>query len=917
MTKKIIKIYNLKLKKILSYFFLCIVFGLLVFSIKSAFAVGTDYTWVGGVSSSWSDPLNWAPNGIPGTDVLDTVTFDTNQVDCNIDRNISVAGITLTSNYTRTLTQTSTYTITIGANGYSQAGGTFQGGSGAITNTTDFTLSNGAFNSTTDVYTINGNWTHTAGGTFNHNGGSVNIRVASMSTKSIDVINEEIFNNLILSNNGPAPTVLNISAGDTLTVLNTYTISLRTVNTGIINAQGDVAISASTAGGSAILQFTGPNNQTYTDSGGTKTTGAVTVNKTAGALTLASNLNYSAAGQTFTLENGTINQGSYTMTFRSYVQSGGVFNGGSGAITINHDSYYSASMFNLSGGTFNSTSGVLTFNASSSVNVDNEPFWNHILGGVFNHNNGTVTVASGYRVNATININSTEMFNNFEINMYITSIAVVVPTGKTIIIQGKLTFTKGYISNGTVDVRGDVYLTSNAGYYSALNNSRNGGATLLFSMPYDQKITAISSGGYIPKVNINKITGNVEVVSNGNDVGIDRITITNGVFISTNQTLNIGSSWTHISTNGVFQHNNGTVSFTNVTNYDSGGIFLDSLENFNNLIIGHADAHGGFSITPSKNVVVKGDFTHADTMAPNGGNIQIYGNASIGATAGGGTTALQFTGSNNQTYTDLGGIKTTGTVTVNKTGGVLSLASAMTYNAAGQAFNLTSGTLDMNGNNLSVTNLTVGSAGVLKNTGATGTLTVGGPVVNNGNVQMRTSAGCGGADTVAIQSSVAGTQRLWSGTGTTNFSDITVQDQGGTQAITAYSSTSTSGNGANWTFSGSCPLMMVTPNGGEKYSAKTSQTVSYTTFAGTDHYRVLLSTDSGATYPNLLGTTADTSYSWTTPTGNRANCRIKVQAEDAGNNVLSSAESASDFLIQAVENTIFNGGVILNGGVKF
>ena len=66
-------------------------------------------------------------------------------------------------------------------------------------------------------------------------------------------------------------------------------------------------------------------------------------------------------------------------------------------------------------------------------------------------------------------------------------------------------------------------------------------------------------------------------------------------------------------------------------------------------------------------------------------------------------------------------------------------------------------------------------------------------------------AGCGGTDDILIRSSVAATQRAWSGTGTFTLKDVDVKDQAGTAAITAYNSTNTGNNGANWTFAAGCP----------------------------------------------------------------------------------------------------------------
>ena len=61
-------------------------------------------------------------------------------------------------------------TLTVGAIGFSQAGGTFTGGTAAITVNGPFSLTGGTFTSTSGTMTVTGNFTQGAG-TFAPNGG--------------------------------------------------------------------------------------------------------------------------------------------------------------------------------------------------------------------------------------------------------------------------------------------------------------------------------------------------------------------------------------------------------------------------------------------------------------------------------------------------------------------------------------------------------------------------------------------------------------------------------------------------------------------------------------------------------------------------------------------------------------------------
>jgi hypothetical protein len=90
-------------------------------------------TWTGlGATSNWSLAANWSGAVVPVA--ADTVVFDATSVkDVTIDVNVSVASVTVGAGYTGTLTQSAGRTVTVGAAGWNQAGGTFAGGTAAIT----------------------------------------------------------------------------------------------------------------------------------------------------------------------------------------------------------------------------------------------------------------------------------------------------------------------------------------------------------------------------------------------------------------------------------------------------------------------------------------------------------------------------------------------------------------------------------------------------------------------------------------------------------------------------------------------------------------------------------------------------------------------------------------------------------------
>ncbi len=152
------------------------------------------------------------------------------------------------------------------------------------------------------------------------------------------------------------------------------------------------------------------------------------------------------------------------------------------------------------------------------------------------------------------------------------------------------------------------------------------------------------------------------------------------------------------------------------------------------------------------------------------------------------------------------------TWTINKSAGTLTAASSLTLQT-GQTLNLTSGTLYLNENsNLTAGAINIGTAGRLVNDSTT-TITLGGNLVNNGQVDLQgNGADCPGTDLILIRSSSA-TQRTWTGGGSYRLVDADVQNMGGTGTKRAYSSTDSGGNNASWIFDSGCPPpLTITPS---------------------------------------------------------------------------------------------------------
>ena len=818
---------SLTKKLTLSLLFLALLGGGLVYW---QIAQGVNRTWDGGgvdgtcggagTANNWSCAANWSGDTAPTTS--DVAIFDgTSTKNATINANISVAGISINAGYSGTITQSSTFTVTVGSSNYSQAAGTFTGGSGDITVNGTYALSGGTFTSTTGTLAIGGNFTHTAGGTFSHNNGTVNLGGGANGAFTADVATSETFNNLTI--NPYAPQTYTIASGDTLIALGTFTHSGGFLMTGTIEARGDVVVGASSHGSTALLSFTGGNNQTYTDQGGDEVDGDITVNKSAGTVTLASNADWNATSQDVTITSGTLASSSYNITTNNFTVNGGTFTGGSGTVTTSGPMLVSSgtftggsgnitvnNIFTLSGGTFTSTSGTFTLNRNGGVAYGTETVFT-VSGGTFNHNNGTLSfyLSAGTAGDMTFiaNVSTTLTLYNIIADTFSSGgfgyRAFSTDSGDTIIAANNFTHTRGRLV-GTWEVQGNVIIGASAG----------GGTGTLTMTGTGSKTYTYSAGGNGPYLRVNSASISVSANAGTTALNASSFSLMSGTFTAPSGTFTIlgnggviyGTETVFTVSGGTFNHNNGTLSF-----YLSAAIAGDTTFNADvvttltlyNVIADAFEPGGGFgyrafSTASGDTIIAANNFTH--TRGRLDGTWQVQGNMVIGASAGGGAATVSFTGGNTQIYTDSGGDEPDGNITINKTANSVTLASNADWNAASQTLTITAGTLLQPSSYAVATGaVTVGASGIWVNNG-TGAVTLGGNVSNAGLIDFRTGNTCGGSDTIALHSSSNGVQRTWSGAGTTTMRDIEVKDQGG--SITAYSSTNTSGNG--WTFNANC-----------------------------------------------------------------------------------------------------------------
>lgn len=262
-------------------------------------------------NNDWKNPQNWgtASAGTGGEacpESMENAIFDGGYTsNCNINGSLNVGGVNITSSYNGIIFQNAN-TITIGSNGFTQVGGTFQGGSGDITVNGPFVL-----NHTSAVYrapsadlTLNGDFTFTAG-TFQHNNGTVILGNTMTWTGNTNLFN------LSASSNGSTKTYT-IAGTTQISVANDFRLGGNATmflnGTGRINARGNLYSDnkGMWGGGTAQLAINGTAAQLLK---GNNTIGMgampiVVVDKASGTMTMDDTI---SVGGGWTYVKGTVN----------------------------------------------------------------------------------------------------------------------------------------------------------------------------------------------------------------------------------------------------------------------------------------------------------------------------------------------------------------------------------------------------------------------------------------------------------------------------------------------------------------------------------------------------------------------------------------------------------------------------------
>ena len=327
-----------------------ILFVFLQFFLFIGISHAASITWIAPSAGTWNTASNWSGGVVPGS--ADDVIFSASSTQpVTINQNVGVSSITMTSGYTGTITQ-GAYTVTLtpgspSSAAYTAAGGTFNGGSGAMTVNGGFILNGGSFIAPANL-TISGNNDQFANaGVFTPNGGTVIV-----SSTPVTITGSSTFYTLQIAEQGGTP-VITIATGTTLAVTNDLQIddynqnaAIELLGGGQINVTGNIDNTYSPSGtmwvatSTITINLDGTGTQTL--NGGTGSTGLcawsghgfcglilpnLTINKSAGNVVFA---NYIAIEGNLTNQNATpIIAGTSTIAFISFPGTTSVITGSS------------------------------------------------------------------------------------------------------------------------------------------------------------------------------------------------------------------------------------------------------------------------------------------------------------------------------------------------------------------------------------------------------------------------------------------------------------------------------------------------------------------------------------------------------------------------------------------------------------
>ncbi len=530
-----------------------------------------------------------------------------------------------------------------------------------------FTLTNGTFTAPSSNLNLGGTWsidqtlfTH-AGGTFNHNSGTVVINPnqsgCTQRTFTIDVIAATVFNSFQI--NGTQSCGLNPII--TTALADVVNCNLNFTHTdGIINGQfslqGDLIIAGGSDGGTGTITVNGTGTETYTVSAGSPRTCKLVVNKSAGVFEPA--------------------PGTTELAVQSFSLLAGDFIAPTGNLNVGGTWTTDQTLFLHSGGNFTHNNGTLLVNPNQSGCTQRTFTMDVIPATLFN----------------SIHLNGTQSCG---LNPIIATAA-----GDVANCINDITHTDGII-NGQFELQGNLII-----------NAGSDGGTGVITVNGTGAET-YSVAGATPRtcqVVVDKSAGAFTPAFGTTDFLVQAFFLQAGDFIAPTGNLNVGGTWSTNQTlfghsGGNFSHNNGTVLVNpNQSGCTQRTFTIDVIPAtlFNSIHVNGTQSCGLNPIiaTAAGDVAnCLNDITHSDGII--NGQFAMQGDLIINAGSDGGVGVITVNGTGAETYSVAGATPRTCQVVVDKSAGAFTPAVGTTDFLV-QAFFLQAGDFTAPTGNLNV-----------------------------------------------------------------------------------------------------------------------------------------------------------------------------------------------------------------------
>lgn len=733
------------------------------------------------VSSGSFDPSSGTVIADTTSSTWDVVTTETfNNLTINRTSTLAIStGDTLVVAGTLTLTNGSVTTGTIDARSTIDQNNTFDGGNAIL----DF-----GDNAVAQTYTVNG-------------GIAPNVRLDSSSDANDTIVLAANATFTSLTTTAAFSGAIPLTNGGDFTP--TFTLWSQAAGTYDASAQSSWNIVGMTISGGT---FTAPTLVTASGSSGTydlnstQTFNQFTVNRTS-ALAFGANDTLIVTGALI-LTDGSLGTSSAQIDARSSITQASTFDGGAAYVDFGDNSV--AQTYTVNGGTtphirFNhandandlvsvaataSFSGLettagfsgaiplsnpsnftLTFTdwiqAAGSYDASAQSAWN--IGGDMTLSGGTFTpptLTSFTSVTGTLDVNSTQTFNQLTINRTST---FVLGANDTVVVTGLLTLTNGTIQTASaqIDARANVSQAS----------TFDGGTSYIDFGDNAVAQTYTANGGVAPHIRFDHPSDaddNVNITAATSFAGIETTAGFSGALPLSNPsdfTLTMAdwtlaggtydasaqSAW-NFSGNITISGGTFTAPVLSTATSVTGTWDVNGTQTFNQLTMNRSSAT---TIGTGDTIIATGLLTLTNGILTSG-TFEAQANVVVASTFDGGITTLNFGGSATQTF-DLTGATGlyNGDIHVNKTGGQVNLLSALVMDAASQDLLIQEGKFNLAGFALTVN----GSSGVMTvedggnfqlQGGETITLNASQPTLSTGSTVTYIGNGNAGANTYTI-----------------------------------------------------------------------------------------------------------------------------------------------------------------------